>query len=30
MKKVLKRLDRYAEEFLLVVFLGAMTLIMGI
>lgn len=30
MKKVLQRLDRYAEEFLLVVFLGAMTLIMGV
>lgn len=30
MKKVLKRLDRYLEEFLLVAFLGAMTLIMGV
>lgn len=30
MKKVLQRLDRYLEEFLLVVFLGAMTLIMGV
>ncbi len=30
MKKVLQRLDRYLEEFLFVVFLGAMTLIMGV
>lgn len=30
MKRGLQRLDRYLEEFLLVAFLGAMTLIMGV